>query len=335
MDQNNDSSHFDQIQSLRYPIIHHSSQTDVEEMLQDKEKFMHDTKTFLEKFSRISFDVIPRVLSIAWERFSEINDAYLYKRHRPEKIKELMCKLLEDVRNIKEELAEYINSPKKSPNGIAPILSTEEPEYSLSMEYEHLNTTPETKSDKVIESSVENLLPIPSEYEVTFKDKNECDVPVYENSLIFDDHSEIFFDSNNDDISSDDDAFEDVEYVEATPLDPKLVILEEENDVYQEDAEFNLEDIQDVILRDKLLSINRLIVNIESLNDNPTLDCVLNSSTSFPIFEEFDNSLSLLDNSSPVFDTFSYHTEETRSCNTTTLDSLPEYDSFCFEIEPD
>nr|GFB08457.1 hypothetical protein [Tanacetum cinerariifolium] len=87
--------------------------------------------------------------------------------------------------------------------------------------------------------------------------------------------------------------------------------LEEENDVYQEEEEFNLEDIQDVILREKLLSINRLIANIESLNDNPTLDCVLKSPASIPIFEEFDNSFS--DNSSPEFETFSDQTEETRS----------------------
>nr|GEY41314.1 hypothetical protein [Tanacetum cinerariifolium] len=51
--------------------------------------------------------------------------------------------------------------------------------------------------------------------------------------------------------------------------------------------------------------------------------------------ENFDNSLS--DNFSPEFKTFYDHTEETRSGNTTTHahDSLPEYDSFCFEIEPD
>nr|GFA44873.1 hypothetical protein [Tanacetum cinerariifolium] len=93
--------------------------------------------------------------------------------------------------------------------------------------------------------------------------------------------------------------------------------------------------IQDVVLREKLLSINRLIANIESLNDNPTLDCVLYSSVSIPTSEESENSL--LDNFSPEFETFYNHTEETRSGNTTTHadDSLPEYDSFCFEIEPD
>nr|GFB89166.1 hypothetical protein [Tanacetum cinerariifolium] len=76
-----------------------------------------------------------------------------------------------------------------------------------------------------------------------------------------------------------------------------------------------------------LLSITRLISNIKSLNDNPTPDRVLNSFA-------FNNSL--LDNFSPEFETFCDHTEETRSGNTTHAnESLPEYDSFCFEIEPD
>nr|GEU72639.1 multidrug resistance-associated protein 5 [Tanacetum cinerariifolium] len=258
-----------------------------------------------------------------------------------------------------EELAEYINSPswnyltfyeddeehsvqykeylEESPDAIAPILSTKEPKYSLSMGYKHLNTTPKTESNEIIKSGVEELVPIPNEYEVTSEDKRECDVLVCGDSSTFDvcnDHSEILSHSNNDDILSNDDVFEDIEYVEATPLDPELVSLEEENDVYQEEEEFNLDDIQDVILREKLLSINLLNANIESLNDNPTPDHMLNSSTSIPIFEESNNSL---DNSSPEFETFSDHTKETRSGNTTTHDnnSLPEYDSFCFEIKPD
>nr|GEV65798.1 copia protein [Tanacetum cinerariifolium] len=224
-------------------------------------------------------------------------------------------------------------------HAVAPILSTKEPEYSPSMGYVHPNTTPETKSDEIIKSGVEELIPILSENEVTSEDKRECDVPVCENSPICDDHSEIYFDSNNDDdISSDDDAFEKIEYVEASLPDPEIVSVEEANDVHQEEEEVDLEDIsqiQDVILREKLLSINRLIANIESLNDNPTPHRLLNSSASIPIFKKSDDSLS--DNFSPEFETFCDHTEEMRSGNTTTHadDSLPEYDSFCFEIEPD
>nr|GFB02758.1 hypothetical protein [Tanacetum cinerariifolium] len=61
-----------------------------------------------------------------------------------------------------------INTSQISPvYAIASILSTKVPEHSPSMGYEHLSTTPEMESDEVIESSAKNLLPIPSEYEVT------------------------------------------------------------------------------------------------------------------------------------------------------------------------
>nr|GEZ53795.1 hypothetical protein [Tanacetum cinerariifolium] len=233
----------------------------------------------------------------------------------------------QEVKNVVEQPAEL--------HTVVPILSTKEPEYSLNMGYEHPNTTPETESDEIIKSGVEELVPIPNECEVTSEDKRECDVLVCENSPVCDDQSEILSDSNDDDISSDDDAFEDIEYVEASLLNPEIVILEEENDVHQEEEEFNLEEIHGVVLREKLLSINRLIANIESLNDNPTPDRVLNSSALFPIFEESDNSLS--DNFSPETETFCDHTEETRSGITITHadNSLSEYESFCFEIEPD
>nr|GFA48988.1 hypothetical protein [Tanacetum cinerariifolium] len=194
---------------------------------------------------------------------------------------------------------------------VTPILSTKEPEHSLSMGYEHLSITLETKSDEVTESNAENLLPIPSECEVTLEDKRDCDVPVFTIDVC-DNHFEIFSDSKiNDDISVYEDEFEDIEYIEASLSDPKIVSIKVENVVQQEEEEVDLEDIsqiQDVVLREKLLSITRLISNIEFLNDNPTPDRVLNS------FES-DNSLS--DNFSLEFETFFDHTEDTRSGNTT------------------
>nr|GEV23615.1 hypothetical protein [Tanacetum cinerariifolium] len=48
-----------------------------------------------------------------------------------------------------------------------------QPENSLSMGYEHLSITPEIESDEVTNSNAENLLPIPSEYEVALEDKKE------------------------------------------------------------------------------------------------------------------------------------------------------------------
>ncbi|GKA44434.1 hypothetical protein Tco_0737158 [Tanacetum coccineum] len=236
-----------------------------------------------------------------------------------------------------------------SVNAITPDLPTVEPDNSLSMGDKHLNTIPEMESDKLIKSSVENLFLIPSEFKGISNDT--CDVPVCEDSSIFDalkDHYEILSDYNDDGTSSDDDAYKDIKYVEASLPDSELVSLEEVNDVGQEKEEIDLEDIlqiQDVILWEKLLNINRLITNIESLNDNPTPDCVLKSPSLFPIpvvdndsfFEEFDTSPSYLINSLPKFETFSDHTKETSSGSTTTHanNSLPEYDSFHFEIEPD
>ncbi|GJU48429.1 hypothetical protein Tco_1217984 [Tanacetum coccineum] len=110
---------------------------------------------------------------------------------------------------------------------------------------EHLNTIPETESDEVTNSSVEDLVPIPSESEGISNDT--CDVPFYDNTPpldIFNDHFEIFSDFNNDCTSSDDDSFEDIDYVEASPPDSELVSLEEE---------------KDDMLHEKLLNINLLI----------------------------------------------------------------------------
>ncbi|GJW43801.1 hypothetical protein Tco_0072600 [Tanacetum coccineum] len=78
---------------------------------------------------------------------------------------------------------------------ITPVLPTMEPEDSLNMGDEHLSTIPEKESDKVIKSSVEDLVPIPSESEDTSDNDNECDLPFCDNTMIF---SNPFFDSNDD-----------------------------------------------------------------------------------------------------------------------------------------
>ncbi|GJT48277.1 hypothetical protein Tco_0974434 [Tanacetum coccineum] len=121
---------------------------------------------------------------------------------------------------------------------------------------------------------------------------------------------------------------------------PSELELEEVNDVDQEEKEFNLEDIfqiQDVILREKLLNVHRLISNIKSLKVNSTPDRVLESPSPFPIpvvdsdafFEESNTSLSHSNNSLPEFESFSDQMEETRigSANY----SLPEFESFHFD----
>nr|GEV97549.1 hypothetical protein [Tanacetum cinerariifolium] len=197
----------------------------------------------------------------------------------------------QEVKNVEEQPAERRNQAEKSlqnfrvihkssislkdtsqislVHAVIPILSSKEPENSLSMRYEHLSITPETESDEVTESNAKNLLPIPSECEVTSEDKRECDDLVCENPStinVCDNHSDTFSDSKiDDDILVYDDDFENIEYVEASLLDPKIVSVEEENSVeedvvQQEEEEVDFEDIsqiQDVVLREKLLSITQ------------------------------------------------------------------------------
>ncbi|GKF77319.1 hypothetical protein Tco_0229789 [Tanacetum coccineum] len=62
---------------------------------------------------------------------------------------------------------------------IAPVLLTKEPVNSLSMGDEHHDTIPATESDEVIKSSVDNLVPIPSESEGV--PDSVCDVPLCNN----------------------------------------------------------------------------------------------------------------------------------------------------------
>ncbi|GJZ72260.1 hypothetical protein Tco_0636111 [Tanacetum coccineum] len=89
---------------------------------------------------------------------------------------------------------------------ITPILPTEESDNSLSMGDEHLSTIPEMESDELIKSSVENLVPIPSESEDFSDIESECDVPVCDNFTTF---SNPLFDADDDFSSSDDESFSD------------------------------------------------------------------------------------------------------------------------------
>ncbi|GKD60025.1 hypothetical protein Tco_1297534 [Tanacetum coccineum] len=307
-----------------------------------RDKFLKDACTFLRKFSRIPFGVTPKVILIAWESFGKIKDALMDKQYQQEDIQELMSKLLEDVRNISEEFLEYINCPSwnrplfyfndeddeytviwRRPKAITPNEPSEEPEDPLIMGEEELSTIPE--KDK---SSVEDLVPIPSGSKGFSNDICDDESFLSRDILITSPKIDFLFeefagelapipprmdedefdeeedDCYDDDTSSDDDSFENIDYVEASPPDSELASLEE---------------VEDVILRDKLSNVYLLISKIEALNDNPIL-----------------SSFSYSDNS------FSDHTEETRRLTGIVISDnsndplleLPEFESFHFDLDP-
>nr|GEV48191.1 hypothetical protein [Tanacetum cinerariifolium] len=338
-------------QPLQYFVVHQPPQEEISmEFLQEKRKQINSVQTFLRKFNRISFYEMPKVLSLAWETILEIKHAFEDKHCQPDDILELFRRLHNDVQNIHEELAVYINTLSWDPLticynddddedctiAITPILSTEEPDNSLNMGDEHLDTILEMESEELIKSSVENLVSILSESEGI--SDNMCDVPFRDNSPSLDiskDQFEDFSDSNDDSTSIVDDSFsiDDIEYVEASPPDSELISVEVveiailEVGMIDEDI---LLTIKDDILRKKLLNINLLIAKIKALKDSPTPSSdfmTKSSSTSLNFLLEETNTF---DNSLPESETFCFNLEEISSGSTTTRSdySLPDYEAF-------
>nr|GEY78133.1 hypothetical protein [Tanacetum cinerariifolium] len=100
-----------------------------------------------------------------------------------------------------------------------PVLLTKDPKDSLIIGNEELNTIPEKESDEFIKSSVEDLVPIPSESEDTSESDSEsilpsCFSPIdipEEKAVTF---SNPLFNSNDDFISSDYESLSDEDVLE-------------------------------------------------------------------------------------------------------------------------
>nr|GEV16093.1 zinc finger, CCHC-type [Tanacetum cinerariifolium] len=190
-----------------------------------------------------------------------------------------------------------------------PVISTEEPDNSLSMGDEHLDTIPATESDEFIKSGVENLIPIPSD-------------------------SEEFS-------SIDDDSFsiDDIDYVEASPPNSELVSSEVMEIVILEVGGIDddiLLTIKYDILHEKLLNVNLLIAKIEALNANPTpsFDCKTNLKLSADVEEISSGSTT----SPPDISLLEYeafhddHVKEISSGSPTTHSDFSLYASFIFDL---
>nr|GEY68854.1 hypothetical protein [Tanacetum cinerariifolium] len=202
-------------------------------------------------------------------------------------------------------------------SAITPILSTEEPDNSLSMRDEHLDTIPATKSDEVIKSSVENLVLIPSEFEDI--PDTMCDVHLVKNPTPLEakDHFEIVMNSNDDISSNDDDSLynENIEYVKASAYDSELVSLEILTKSSSTSPKSFLEETN--TFHNSLPEFENFYFDLEEISSGST-------TTHFDI--------SLLD-----YEAFSFnndHTKEISSGSTTTHSdiSLSEYDSFTFDL---
>nr|GEV98349.1 hypothetical protein [Tanacetum cinerariifolium] len=329
---NSNSLGFDQPQPPQSPVIHQPPQElSIQEMEDLKQQYLDELKRLsnLEyrdevKIAELKENFNGMSIEIRKKEKLPQQEQWAYLSTHPSKHLHSFC--------FDDDEEDY--TPAITPN--EPVLSTEEPDNSLSMGDEHLDTIPATESDEFIESGVENLIPILSESEGI--PEQVCNVPFHDNSPPLDVSKaqiEDFSESNEKFSSIDDDSFsiDDIDYVEASPPDSELMSSEVMEIVIPEVGGIDediLLTIKDDILREKLLNVNLLISKIEALNANPipSFDCkIKSSSTSLnSILEEtntFDNSLS-------EFEIFCFDVEEISSGSTTThLDiSLPEYEAF-------
>nr|GEU75413.1 hypothetical protein [Tanacetum cinerariifolium] len=191
------------------------------------------------------------------------------------------------INDDEEHSIQYKEYLENSSNAVTTVLPTEEPEDSLSMGDEHLSTILEMKSDKAIKSSVKNLVPIPSEYEVTSDDESECDVPIKdESSLVFTTFSNPIFDDNNDFTSTDDELLSN----EDVPMENFKNYL----NPFFDDEEINSDEIDPHYF-------NAESDLIKSLSSRDTL---FDSSSKFDYLEQFSGELlptSIIDEEIDVF----------------------------------
>nr|GEV84962.1 hypothetical protein [Tanacetum cinerariifolium] len=358
MDQNIDSSGFDQIQTPQYPFIHHPSQKMSEEVFQAKGDLKKSIQTFLEKFNRIPFGEKPKILLQVWEKFFAIQHA------QPEDTNELFQKLLKDLQMINKELAEYINSSswdrpiffndneehsvqykeylENFSNELVASNSNQEKEklpqdsdirqfvreecginvceeqkqnmeytmlelievcrqkefycmdnnvddliesalssklLSINLESQRLDKKKQKVKNivelptkhgtrKVLESSVKNLVPIPSEYEVTSDDESECDVPIKdESSPAFTTFSNPLFNDNDDFTSSDDESLSE----EDVPMENFKVYS---NPLF-DDEEINSDNIDPYYFNAESDLIESLLNRYTLINSSPKFDFLL------------------------------------------------------------
>ncbi|GJY54028.1 hypothetical protein Tco_0445692, partial [Tanacetum coccineum] len=187
-----DKLELEELIGVEFPVIHQPPQATGTEMLQARENLMEAIQAFLKEYDHIPPKEKCMALLLAEERFLKIKQAVEEEQNQPEVMQELLLKHMNDLQILngiqpkqekqaeqEEPVAQSFllnwNFPMvgdeytilyRSTKAITPDLPIEEPDNSLSMGDEHLSTIPEIESDKLIKSSVENLVLIPSEAHV-------------------------------------------------------------------------------------------------------------------------------------------------------------------------
>ncbi|GJU02391.1 hypothetical protein Tco_1112729 [Tanacetum coccineum] len=301
-------------------------------MLQARENLMETIQAFLKEYDHIPSEEKCMALLLAEERFLKIKQAMEEEQNQPENFS-----MADDD--------EYTIIYRK-PKAITPDLPLEEPDNSLTMRVEHLNTILEMEK-----SSVKNLVPILSESKGISNDI--CDVPSCDNDhfdaecgLI---HSllsrDILITSPKIDFLPEEFAGK-LDFID--PILPGINVDDFDKDGFNEEEgeiDNDILQIEDEILREKLLNVNLLIDKIEALKLTPSIPFVLENPSSSPIpvvdsnflIEEVDTFLVPEDSIPPGIESdFDSERDIIFSNDLLNDDPITEYehdDSFAFVIQ--
>nr|GEW67843.1 hypothetical protein [Tanacetum cinerariifolium] len=183
------------------------------------------------------------------------------------------------------------------------------------MRDEHLDTISKKESDEFIKSSVENLVPSPSEYE----DERECDVPACDDFTTF---SNLLFDANEDFSSSNNESFSDEDILKEIYSNPLFdeEIISIKIDLHHLNTESDL--------------IESLLNQDSSIISSSNIDSLFDEFDSDSLRDEIDLSLTLDDSMPPGIEDDDYDSEGNILKELLSNDSLslPENESFHFDI---
>nr|GEW84238.1 hypothetical protein [Tanacetum cinerariifolium] len=148
---------FDQFEPSQFPVIHQPPPETSVEILHDHENVINSVHTFLRKFNRFFVFKMPKVLLLAWDRVSEIKNAFGNKQYKPEDVQELFRKLFNDVQNIHEELAEYINTPSWNRHAFFNYDDDEDEDYTIAITPEKPDNSLKEVDDDILHEKLLNI----------------------------------------------------------------------------------------------------------------------------------------------------------------------------------
>nr|GEU91194.1 hypothetical protein [Tanacetum cinerariifolium] len=296
---NSNSLGFDQPQSPQSPIIHQPPQElSIPEMEALKQQYLDELKCL----SNLEYHDENKIAELT-ENFNGMSIEFR-KKEKLLQLEQWAYLSTHPLKHLNSFCYDDDDDDEDYTLAVTPVLSTEEPDNSLSMGDEHLNTISATKSNEVIKSSVEDLIPIPSESEGI--PDHMCDVPFDDNSSPLDiskDQFKDFSESNDESSSIDDDSL-----TKSTMLRHHLPILSSsaQSDFFLEvDAFLVVEDepTSSYFPKSYLDREGDILLLEAFLNDDHSFDFkTKSSSTSLnSLLEETNN----FDNSLPEFTTFS------------------------------